>query len=269
MLTVLPHPRKQILFVLLSLADLTLTWWLLSRSGGHIDEGNPIARWWLARHGWVGLAGFKAAVVLLVLGLSAAIARSQPRAASGVLGLGCATLTVVVLYSASLCPAASASPEQRRAEENREAAHALLGLNREIQRDLRKSEDFRALVGRLCEDLHAGRCTLTEAVARLAESERGRDLTWVQALAANYPNRSFQERLAIVLLRHAAVFQQERAQVGSLLPRLERDFESTYGKLPPQEHHALLPRPDQGEVNRPRGPGYAGERARRAPRGRI
>src|SRR5262245_36528876 len=110
---VLPHPGKQLLFILLSLADLALTGWLLGRPGAEVYEANPVARWWLAHYGWPGFAGFKAAVVGLVIALSAVIARSRPRAAGRVLGLGCAGLAAVVLYSAALCPAAARSPQER------------------------------------------------------------------------------------------------------------------------------------------------------------
>jgi hypothetical protein len=96
------HPRKQILFALLSLADLTLTCWLLGHSDGQIYEANPVARWWLAQHGAVGLAGFKGAIVLFVLTLTVVISRHKPRAAGRILTFGCVSLVFVVLYSAAL-----------------------------------------------------------------------------------------------------------------------------------------------------------------------
>jgi hypothetical protein len=106
------HPGKQLLFAALSLTDLSLTWWLLSHSDGQVYESNPVARWWLANHGWLGLAGFKVVGVLLVIGLAAVISRYRPRAAGRVLGFACAALTVVVLYSASLCRGISRAPEE-------------------------------------------------------------------------------------------------------------------------------------------------------------
>ena len=57
----IPNPGKQLLFVVLNFADLVLTAWLLSTSEGGVYEANPVARWWLVRHGWLGLAAFKAA----------------------------------------------------------------------------------------------------------------------------------------------------------------------------------------------------------------
>jgi hypothetical protein len=54
--------RKLLLFVCLSLADLGLTWHLLAHGEGQVDEGNPLARWWLANCGWPGLTCFKVAL---------------------------------------------------------------------------------------------------------------------------------------------------------------------------------------------------------------
>jgi hypothetical protein len=192
----LPHPRRQLLFALLSAADLALTWWLLGHSDGQVYEANPVARWWLTRFGWLGLAGFKAAVVLLVVALTAVIAPSRPRSAGRLLGLGCACLAVVVFYSAALCREAARSPEERAAEVDRECREGLARINREAARERRKSEVFAALRARLCRDLRAGRCTLREAAERLLASERGRDGVWLRTLAGYYPGRPPEERVA-------------------------------------------------------------------------
>src|SRR5215831_6550499 len=97
----LAHPVRLLLFGLLSLADLFLTLRLLAHSGA-VYESNPLARWWLARHGWLGLACFKAATVLVVVGLAGAITRRRPRAGGRVLGFACAALALVVCYSSVL-----------------------------------------------------------------------------------------------------------------------------------------------------------------------
>src|SRR5262245_42806460 len=48
----LPHPRKLLLFALLSVADLTLTWALIQYGRGQFYEGNPVAAWFLRSGGW-------------------------------------------------------------------------------------------------------------------------------------------------------------------------------------------------------------------------
>jgi hypothetical protein len=102
MLYLCSHPKKQVVFALLSAADLALTWSLLGNSHGEVYEANPIARLWLTRFGWLGLAGFKAALVLLVLSLVVVIGRWRPRAAGRLLGFGCVCLAIVVSYSVAL-----------------------------------------------------------------------------------------------------------------------------------------------------------------------
>jgi hypothetical protein len=105
------HPGKQLLFALLSVTDLFLTWWLLDHSDGEVYESNPVANWWLARHGWLGLVAFKAGGVLLVIGLVAFISRYRPRAGGRILGFACAILALVVLYSAFLWRWVPGAPE--------------------------------------------------------------------------------------------------------------------------------------------------------------
>jgi hypothetical protein len=108
---------KQSLFTLLSLADLALTWWLLEQSDGQVYEANPVARWWLAQGGWWALACFKAAIVLLVLGLATVIHRSRPALADRVLYFACAIMVAVVLYSTTLCRTTLAFGEQSAARQ--------------------------------------------------------------------------------------------------------------------------------------------------------
>src|SRR5438105_1085430 len=54
------------LFMLLSMADLSLTWFLLTGSNGKIYESNPIAAAWLATYGWAGLVLYKVLGLFLV-----------------------------------------------------------------------------------------------------------------------------------------------------------------------------------------------------------
>src|SRR4051794_33180891 len=187
------HPRKQLLFVVLSLADLALTCWLLDRSGGQVYEANPVAGWWLARHGWAGLACFKALAVALVIGLALLIARSRPLVAGRVLALGGAVTAFVVVYSATLAWATPLSPQERQAQANREANRHLAEINQHSHEVRRQREAFWTMVRQVGEDLTASRITLRQAAARLAASERGRDPTWRRALAVRHPGRPLLE----------------------------------------------------------------------------
>ena len=241
MTNLMPHPGKGCLFALLSLADLALTWWLLGHSGGEVYEANPVARWCLAKHGWAGLACFKAFVVLLVVGLAAVIARSRPRAAGRLLGLGCAGLAVVVGYSAALCRAGGLSPERRQAEEARAVETGLAELNRDTLQQIRRVQASSAFRERLCEDLVAGRRPLGEAAERMAASVSGREPIWLRLLAHRYPDLSTRARVAAWLIWHVVVTQRDdRRAAWRVARRLEREFRLTYGSPPPRDHRGML-----------------------------
>jgi hypothetical protein len=96
------HPFKQVLFAVLSLADLFLTWRLVAATGGQIYESNPIANWWLTRLGWLGLGMFKLFMTVTVAGLTVVISRFRPQVGGRVLGFACAAVAVVVAYSCYL-----------------------------------------------------------------------------------------------------------------------------------------------------------------------
>jgi hypothetical protein len=244
---------KQVLFALLSVADLTLTAWLLGHSDGAVYEANPIARWWLNEHGWLGLIGFKAAAVLLVVALAGLIARSRPRVAGRLLTLGCVALALVVLHNAALCRTACLSPEERLAAVHQQAGDHLVELNRQTRQQFVKLQAFRALQARLCQDLGAGRCTLREAAEELAAAEGGRNPHWLLGLAIRFPDLAPEERVAAWLIDNVAFGQQDAPQAArGLTRRLERAFQLTYARPLPRKY---LPgrsaaRPEQEQPGR-------------------
>jgi hypothetical protein len=242
------HLKTRLLFVLLSVADLALTCWLIKRSGGHVYEANPVAGWWLAQHGLGGLVCYKVLAVALVLGLASLIARSRPRAAGRVLGLGCAATAFIVVYSATLSHAAMLTPAERRAQAEREAARHEAAINRQARRSFLQREVFWALVDRSADDLRAGRISLRQAAGRLAASERGRDATMRRSLAARYVGLPPGETFAMVVVSRAVHSQPGGPRAARRLARrLEREFQLTYGSAPPLEYRADLPAPPTGD----------------------
>jgi hypothetical protein len=244
----MPHVGKQSLFAVLSLADLALTTWLLTRPGGRAYEANPVANWWLTRHGWLGLAGFKVAVVLFVGLLAAFISRFRPRGGRLVLNFGCAAVSLVVLYSACLCGRLPSSSSDEV------AADGLVEINRKARDVARVGGDYRALLGRLIEDLIAGRRSLSEAAAKLADTERGRDPVWMKGLTSSYPGHSPQQCLAATIILHAVVSQEDPRAARRLLHRLEQEFRRTYGVAAPPCPAEILrgtPAPDDEEGGDP------------------
>src|SRR5260370_17556700 len=89
------------LLLLLNAADFALTRFLCAGETG-VYEANPVAAWWLLNYGWLGLAGFKLATVLLVVGIATLLMRRRPRLGQGVLGLGCAAAAIAVLVGGYL-----------------------------------------------------------------------------------------------------------------------------------------------------------------------
>jgi Domain of unknown function (DUF5658) len=101
---------KLVLFVCLSLADLVLTWHLLTNGEGDVYEGNPVARWWLERYGWVGLTFFKLGLMLFIVGVMVVVARHRPQAAGWLLVISCGILAAVVAYSGLLTAGLAVAP---------------------------------------------------------------------------------------------------------------------------------------------------------------
>jgi len=200
-----------LLFTALSLADLTLTWVLLERAKGCASESNPVASWCLARFGLPGLAGFKGGSVLVLTTLVLFVARHRPRAACRVLVFGCATLLAVVLYSGALVYRVEVDvPAFARAQE--------------MAQDLERKEDrfraYLALRDRLRDDLVARRCTLAEAVERLAAAECVQDAQLLRvARPGGRPDGTLRECLAERLVAHALGFGEAGAAGSELLAR--------------------------------------------------
>jgi hypothetical protein len=121
------HPVRLSLFVILSVADLCLTYALILHGDGEVYESNPIAEAWLSSYGWAGLALFKLAIILVVATLAAFVSLSRPRTGGHILTFACLAVASVVGYSIHLSiseqmhvdfvtrPLASAPESQRAA----------------------------------------------------------------------------------------------------------------------------------------------------------
>jgi hypothetical protein len=224
------------MFALLSLADLALSWWLLGLPGEQVHEGNLAARWWLDHYGWPGLCAFKAALVVLFGGLAAVISRHCPRTGGRVLGAGCAVLVLVVAYSVALGVGLYRSPEAQELSRALQSAGA-------FKEKIRTIEAYRPVLAEVCERLVAGRCSLADAVDRLAATEQGGNLLRTWASSGPGPGRPPRESLAASVIVHVvrSVENDPQAAWRAAL-RLEREFELTYGGDPPREHRKVLSR---------------------------
>lgn len=91
-----------ILFTILGVADFLLTYFLIQTTGGEAYEANPVAAAWLSHYGWSGLAGFKAASMLVVVITVVVLVRRRPAFGVGVITFACLSLLWVTAYSSRL-----------------------------------------------------------------------------------------------------------------------------------------------------------------------
>ncbi len=222
MVACLPHPRRLLLFLALSLGDLLLTCWLLGVSGGRVYEGNPVARWLLDNHGWAGLVAFKAAVVALFSGLAVLISVRHRRRGGQVLSFACATVAGVLVYSGILAGVVRAGPGNAELARYEEQA-------RRLDMRIRASRNYQALLRQVSQDLIDGRCTLGAAVASLAGTEKARDRLWLHQLRGAYAGRTDRECLAASLILYSAASVPDPADADRLTRRLRADFRATFG----------------------------------------
>ena len=227
------HPGKQALFVLLSAADFAMTWLLLERLDGGSYEANPVADWWLARHGWAGLALFKALVVGVVLSLATVIALRKPRTAGHLLRLACAIVGVVVVYGAALGATAPLRAEEETAYLAQNEA-----LNRQTAEENRGYHKYRVVLCQLRDEVLAGNCTVVEAASRLEEC--GTDNSRVQRMLARYASRPQEQRFACWVVCHVVNSVHDPEKRADLVSRLEAEFEEGYGESFPSELRARL-----------------------------
>lgn len=92
-------------FAVLSGIDLAQTYALIGGGGGEVYEANPVAARWLERHGWIGLAAFKAGAVAVFVGAVTVLAGHRPRTAAGLVGLACLVALLVAARSDQLLTA--------------------------------------------------------------------------------------------------------------------------------------------------------------------
>jgi hypothetical protein len=229
------HRSLCVLFALLSLTDLALTRWLIDRSGSPVYEANPIAKWCLDSHGWPGMACFKGGLVLLVMGLYAIIFRYRPRAASRVLGFGCTSLILVVGYSAALCQT------PLKAADEEEGRQHLAKMNNETRKWNRQRDTMLALLAELRQRLLVERCTLREAVDRLATLEQGKLSEVLRAQIRPYRNIPVAQSIAAFVISHAVSSVKDKRHCAAQLGRrLAREFEQTYSSAVPAMVAGLL-----------------------------
>jgi hypothetical protein len=153
------------------------------------------------------------------------VARRRPRVAGQVLTFGCAALLAVLLYSGSLVArvqAASARLEQAEGE----------GFA--LQRERDKQLAYAVLRVRMQDDLVARRCTLAEAVDRLAACDWVQSGDWFRSVGRFCPGATTSERLAGNLVKHILFGSTiDPDPTGRLAADLDGQFRCLFGRPAP------------------------------------
>jgi len=218
-----------VVLLLLNAADFAVTWFLCQDTGD-VYEANPVAAWWLQCFGWLGLAGFKAALVLAVVGIAVLLIRHRPRAAWVVLGLGCAAATFAVLAGARL--AYSAEDRGRELADVTDDEVVASRLEDEVVR----GHNYRAVLLNESERLGAGKTTLAESVKRLGETDKASDPVWLARMRFCFGPMNREQCLAINLVETTLTQYRDRRLSPLLVRRMFRDLREICG-----QSLALLP----------------------------
>src|SRR5260370_15050729 len=157
------------LLLLLNAADFALTRFLCAGETG-VYEANPVAAWWLLNYGWLCLAGFKPATVLLVVGIATLLMRRRPRLGQGVLGLGCAAGAIAVVVGGYLAGTAGQRDRQLAAAEASDDAEA-----GRLDGELARGHDYRTVILSESDKLAAGQSNLANSIERLAATDKASD----------------------------------------------------------------------------------------------
>ncbi len=214
------------LFVLLSLADFGLTWFLIEQPDPGIYEGNPAARWWLAVYGWMGLFTYKAATVLTAALIVGLIAQKRPRLAAHVMAFACLALTATVVYSGALAVLRSPTED------------VVVGPIFEAATD---HGEYLELLDGLRKDVAAGRTSLRDAARTLEQCAWARNPEFARTRGVVYPGRREDECFgAILLIAAVSSLPNADPQTRPITERLLGEFEAAFGTTAPWSRDELL-----------------------------
>jgi hypothetical protein len=219
------HPTKLVLFALLSVADLFMTWQLVQATDGKVYESNPVANAWLTSFGWVGLTIFKTLAMLLVALTAVYISFHRPKTGGRVLIFACTATFLVVAYSCYI--GLQEEPLNLTGTEDSFEAEQ---KGRILDKERARQRQYAKLLAQLSDALVARRLTLREAVDQLAQSEKARNPQWIAMFHRTYPGRSDAECLAINLIKHAlSSVSNDPAARDRLASQLETEYQTTFG----------------------------------------
>jgi hypothetical protein len=211
------------LLLLLNAADFALTRFLCAGETG-VYEANPVAAWWLLHYGWLGLAGFKFATVLLVVGIATVLMRRRPRLGRGVLALGCAAAAIAVFVGGYLAGTAGLRDRQLAATEASDDAEA-----GRLNGELARGHDYRTVILHESDMLAADQSTLADSIERLAATDKASDPNWLSLLRHSFGPLEVRQCLALNLVEMTLTRHYQHPEFAGVSERLFRELREICG----------------------------------------
>jgi hypothetical protein len=209
------------LFLVVSLADLGLTSWLLSAHPNWVVESNPVANWWLAQFGLMGLVFIKTISVVLLMGVCYWLARLRPRLSRGVLAVGCLTVLGVVGYSVYLVVYLDYNQREFQAIEQQE---------KNLEQKIVELAEYNKSVKQVYQDLESDQITLKQAANYLVQTKHAQsDTVWAEQLQATYGSEFLTLNVAQSLIRHFRVVDRS-SKNPKMVERLEEQLEVEFAE---------------------------------------
>lgn len=227
---------KLVIFALLSVGDFSMTYFLLSNQESGVYESNPVAEQTLAGYGWVGLALFKSAIVMSVVGIAIYLHRRRPRIAHDLLAVGCGAVVVAILSGGSI--AIAIAHEVKLAEEEQ---HQVEFGNYGTGNLPPMEDEYAFRLEELAHNLVHEQTTLEQATHDLQELRIAQNLDWYISLREVYPGLSNPACLSAELVQCTMESRIRSAGSRRLAARLEAEFQNLYGFVPQLPYHRLLP----------------------------
>ena len=92
------YPTETILFCVVSILDVAMTYGMLARDDVNFTESNPFAWYFLTHWGIEGMVYFKATMTFVACVITQIVARQEPVLAKRLLGVLTLVIVVVVSY---------------------------------------------------------------------------------------------------------------------------------------------------------------------------
>jgi Domain of unknown function (DUF5658) len=210
-------------FALLSACDFFTTYLLLSSNDEAVYESNPVANSWLQSGGWLGLALFKMAIVVIVGFIATYLYYRRPRVAHDLLAVGCGAVVVAVLTGTSIAFSRSSLPQE-------EAAIFVVDVAPQRANPDPRTVDYAQKMDEAVVGLITREIDLPQAVELLSRTQLAKEPSWIRALHRAFPGvRDERALLAADLIQNAVISSLRTPQAAALADRLEDELQRHYG----------------------------------------